>query len=33
LVQTAQDGIDVNPVDCVNWLPELEAALGLGIER
>jgi hypothetical protein len=29
-VETVQDGIDVNPVDCIGWLPELEQALGLG---
>ena len=29
-VQTAQDGIDVNPVACVDWLDELEQVLGLG---
>lgn len=30
LVQTADDGIIVNPVDCLFWLPELERELGLG---
>jgi len=29
LVQTAQDGIDVNPVACIDWLEDLEQALGL----
>ena len=29
LVETAQIGIDVNPVACVDWLPELERELGL----
>jgi hypothetical protein len=29
-IQTVQDGIDVNPVACIDWLPELEQELGLG---
>jgi hypothetical protein len=33
LVQTAQDGIDVNPVACLFWLEDLEQALGLGATR
>jgi hypothetical protein len=28
-VQAADDGIDVNPEACIEWLPELEHALGL----
>ena len=29
LVQTVENGIDVNPVECIFWLPELEQALDL----
>jgi len=29
LVHTVENGIDVNPVECIFWLPELEQALDL----
>ena len=29
LVKTADDGIEVNPVACIDWLPQLEQELGL----
>lgn len=30
-VEPVQNGIDVNPVECIWWLPELEEALGLEV--
>jgi hypothetical protein len=33
LMPTAQDGVDVNPVACIDWLEELEQTLGLGPTR
>ena len=29
LVHTVENGIDVKPVECIFWLPELEQALDL----
>jgi hypothetical protein len=29
-LQAAEDGIEVNPEVCIDWLPELERELGLG---